>query len=358
VIAEKRCGFRLIHHLKARFFMKENFVRLVQLRHPEEGRRLAIVQEPSLLLIEQIRSAYELVLQCLDKGVDLSSMINSLKTDTSIDYDPVYNNESSWRLLPSFDHPFNAMECMISGTGLTHKNSALNRQVMHQVTEDKLTPSMQIYQWGLESGRAEDGKAGVQPEWFYKGTGNCLRAHGEVLELPSFGDDGGEEPEVAGVYVIDKSGQPWRVGFTTGNEFSDHIMERKNYLYLAHSKLRNCAIGPELVINADFTRLEGEVSITRNGSLVWSKRIISGESNMSHSLKNLEHHHFKYPAHRIPGHVHIHFFGADAFSFGENIGLETGDEMQVEWKDMGRALKNEFIQAPKAQELVTVKPLI
>ncbi len=37
-------------------------------------------------------------------------------------------------LLPSFDHPQNQAACIVSGTGLTHKNSALNRQMMHQAT--------------------------------------------------------------------------------------------------------------------------------------------------------------------------------------------------------------------------------
>jgi hypothetical protein len=31
---------------------------------------------------------------------------------------------------------------------------------------------------------------------------------------------------------------PRRVGFALGNEFSDHTLEKKNYLYLAHSKGR------------------------------------------------------------------------------------------------------------------------
>ena len=48
--------------------------------------------------------------------------------------------------------------------------------------------------------------------------------------------------------MISDDGVPFRVGYALGNEFSDHIMERQNYLYLAHSKLRNCSFGPELLI--------------------------------------------------------------------------------------------------------------
>ena len=61
---------------------------------------------------------------------------------------------------------------------------------------------------------------------------------------------------------------------------------------------------------------------------------------MCHSLANLEYHHFKYEPHRRVGDVHIHFFGADAFSFGEGFALNDGDVMVVEWKGFGRALRN------------------
>src|SRR5207244_12831064 len=38
---------------------------------------------------------------------------------------------------------------------------------------------------------------------------------------------------------------------------------------------------------------------------------------------NMEHHHFKFDSHKRPGDVHVHFFGADAFSFGEGIRLNA-----------------------------------
>src|SRR5438874_9707152 len=99
-----------------------------------------------------------------------------------------------------------------------------------------LTDSMRMYQSGLEGGRPKPGKIGVSPEWFYKGCGTILRAHGEPLDVPSFALDGGDEAEVAGVYYVDATGTPRRVGLTVANEFSDHLFEEKSYLYLAHSK--------------------------------------------------------------------------------------------------------------------------
>ena len=158
---------------------------------------------------------------------------------------------------------------------------------------------------------------GAQPEWFYKGNGYILRGHNDTLHVPPYADDGGDEAEIAGCYVIDWSGAPRRVGLAMGNEFSDHVMERKNYLYLAPSKLRQCAIGPELVIDPEFQNIKGIARIERDGQEIWRKELATGEDNMCHSLANMEHHHFKYSAHRQPGDTHVHFFGAGAFSFGQ-----------------------------------------
>jgi hypothetical protein len=177
------------------------------------------------------------------------------------------------------------------------------------------------------------------------------------LSIPGFADDGGEEPEIAGVYLIGQDGLPVRIGFTQGNEFSDHEFERRNYLYLAASKLRTCAIGPELVIGSGFDSVPGVVSIEREGSPIWSSSICTGEQRMSHSVANLEHHHFKFDAHCRPGDIHIHFFGADAFSFGEGIRLEDGDVMQVHFEGFGRPLLNPLCKAAEPNLPVQVRIL-
>ena len=135
-------------------------------------------------------------------------------------------------------------------------------------------------------------------------------------------------------------------------------MEKKNYLYLAPSKLRTCSIGPELTVGGvDFENIAGRVSIFRNGAAVWTKEIWTGQKNMSHTLANLEHHHFKYVAHRRPGDVHIHFFGADAFSFGEGVALEDGDVMEVSFPAFGRALRNPIRIAGGVEGAVVVRAL-
>ncbi|WPR77055.1 AraD1 family protein [Algoriphagus sp. NG3] len=320
----------------------ENKIRLVQLRHPSQGRRIALVQEPNLTLLSNTNSVYQLALQALDQNKKIKDLIMDNLSGEHLVYDSIYEGNSEWKLLPSFDHPDSPFACMVSGTGLTHHNSALNRQMMHggSDTEEKPTDSLKMYEMGVKGGSPVNGEVGVQPEWFYKGNGAVLRAHGETLTVPYFGNDGGEEPEIAGIYIIDRSGKPWRIGFTTGNEFSDHVMEKMNYLYLAPSKIRTCAIGPELVIDVDFESYSGEVSVSRASEPIWSSAINTGQKNMCHNLANLEFHHFKYDSHRIPLQAHVHFYGADAFSFGNKILLENGDSMSVVWNGMGRALVN------------------
>jgi hypothetical protein len=229
---------------------------------------------------------------------------------------------------------------------------------MHSGTQ-AVTDSTRMYLSGVDGGKPPHGAAGVSPEWFYKGCGTVLRAHNEPLDVPGFPDsgDGGEEPEIAGVYIIDPNGMPRRIGFTIGNEFSDHVFERKNYLYLAASKLRTCAIGPELLIGGEFHLIPGDVAVERDGRTLWSHAIKTGEDTMCHSLANIEHHHFKFDFHRRPGDLHIHFFGADAFSFGAGIHLQHGDMMQVRFEGMGRALRNPLRRLPQTTGAVAVKSM-
>src|SRR5579863_3072046 len=107
--------------------------------------------------------------------------------------------------------------------------------------------SMNIFQVIDHAGKLAHGRPGAQPEWFYKGDGSSIVAPEQPLTSPDFALNGGEEPELAGIYVIGPDGTPYRLGFALGNEFSDHVTERQNYLYLAHSKLRACGLGPELL---------------------------------------------------------------------------------------------------------------
>ncbi len=314
-------------------------MRLIQLKNTQES-KIALVEEPNLRFIDEFASVVSLAQYCLNEKCSLQNEVINHLSNTLIDYQSVYNGDSEWKILCPVTHE-NPRNIMVTGTGLTHKASAINRQKMNEAAANNLiNDSIKMYQLGVEGGKPEPGNIGVQPEWFYKGNGSVLKAHNEALLVPNYGNDGGEEPEIAAIYINDKHGMPYRIGFTTGNEFSDHVMEKKNYLYLAPSKIRTCSLGPELVIDESFRDLNGEVSIVRKNETIWKKFIKTGEENMAHNLENLEYHHFKYDNHRLPNDIHVHFFGTGAFSFGDGIKLEEGDLMTVKWEGMGRALIN------------------
>jgi hypothetical protein len=359
-------------------------MRLIQIRHVHGGRRTGVVSDGSIALLRGGESIYAFAQLALNGRASLSAVVESSVTQEALDYDAVYTGAADWRILPAMDHPGESARCLVSGTGLTHMASAKNRDTMHGSavgqTAERLeqtggaerasgawtgqearptapTDSMRMYQMGVEGGRPAAGEIGAAPEWFYKGSGMALRAHGEPLDIPPHAEDGGEEPEIAGVYVIDANGAPRRVGMAQGNEFSDHRFEKRNYLNLAASKLMTCAIGPELIVDPEFGSVAGEVSIERGGVAIWRKRIRSGDAAMSHSLANLEHHHFKHAGHRRPGDVHVHFFGADAFSFGEGVTLQDGDVMQVQFDGFGRALRNPLRVAGASRTLFAALPL-
>jgi hypothetical protein len=330
--------------------------RLVQIKKGTV-RRVAMVEEPHLRVLDGCNSVYELAKSAIKAGSKLSDLAQKRLTTERLQYDLVYSGRSEWQMLPPIDHPDEPSRCLVSGTGLTHLGSARDRQSMHAVGSSNMTDSMKMFHWGKEGGRPAPGRIGTPPEWFYKGTGTTLRAHGQPLEIPCYAEDGGEEAEIAGIYVIGPDGAPHRIGMAGGNEFSDHHFEKKNYLNLAGSKLRTCALGPELVLDPEFVSVAAEVKIDRDGIALWSGRFRTGEAEMCHSLQNLEHHHFKFEAHRRPGDLHVHFFGTDCLSFGAGIRLENGDVIQVAFEGFGRPLRNPVHVATSASTLIEVNSL-
>jgi hypothetical protein len=332
-------------------------MRLVQLK-AGDVRRVAVVEEPKLRLLRNFDSVYALAHAAIANRGNLTSLASDHLTDESVDYDQVYEGRAQWKLLAPIDHPQEIARCLVSGTGLTHLGSARDRASMHMAKEQELTDSMKMFRWGVEGGRPGDGEIGIAPEWFHKGYGSVVHAHGDPLVVPAYAEDGGEEAEIAVAYLIGPDGRPYRVGMAQGNEFSDHRFEKKNYLNLAGSKLRTCSIGPELVIAPDFRTVPGTVAITRSGKEFWSQPISSGEEEMSHSLRNLEHHHFKFELHRRPGDVHIHFLGAHSLSFGQGIELKDGDVMEIHFDGFGRPLRNPVAVIRKRDAAVEVVPLV
>ncbi|HTN61227.1 MAG TPA: AraD1 family protein, partial [Devosia sp.] len=238
--------------------------------------------------VNDATSVYDLTIAALARNIGIGALIAEKGLGATIDKAAIL---AEGRMLSPVDHPDPA-HLYVTGTGLTHLGSASTRDAMHKASgtklEGTLTDSMKMFQMGLEGGKPANGEKGVQPEWFYKGNGYTVVNPGHPIPSPSFAQDAGEEPEIAGIYVIDQNGQPRRLGFALANEFSDHVTERVNYLYLAHSKLRACAFGPELRVGDLPAHVEGMSRIRRDGQVIWEKPFLSGEANMSHTIANLE----------------------------------------------------------------------
>lgn len=324
---------------------------LVQFKDEQAQRRVGIYDAVSqqLLVVGGYDSTYALAQAAIASGRPLAELAALALDGKAFDYAPV---AAAGRLLPPLDHADPA-HCFVTGTGLTHLGSADTRDAMHQKiggAVDTLSDSMKMFRLGVEGGKPAHGAEGVQPEWFYKGDGSIVRAGEATLAMPAFSKDGGEEPEIAGLYVIGADGQPWRVGFALGNEFSDHVTERENYLYLAHSKLRPCAVGPALLVGELPAHVEGSSRVrAADGAVRWERPFVSGEDNMSHTVANLESHHFKYALFRRPGDVHIHFFGTATLSFADGIVVAPGERFEIDVAAFGPPLRNTLaVDAPAA----------
>jgi hypothetical protein len=312
-------------------------MRIVQFVDEERKRRVGIARDAETVdTLVGTWTVYALAQQAIQRRMTLCALLEQHDIARRMAYSALVDER---RLLLPLDHPDPA-HMLVTGTGLTHLGSADARDRMHKAQLETLTDSMKMFQLGLEGGKPAPGVVGVQSEWFYKGDGSWVVPPYGALISPSFALDGGEEPEIVGLYVIGPDSAPYRVGFALGNEFSDHVMERQNYLYLAHSKLRPSAFGPELLLGDLPKDIRGVSRVLRDGHVIWEKPFLSGEDNMSHTVANLEHHHFKYPQFRRPGDVHVHFYGTATLSFADGVRIEAGDEIEIEALEFGRPLRN------------------
>jgi hypothetical protein len=316
-------------------------MRLVQFVSATGRRRVGRVSQDDRMVeaLSGFASAYELARSAARRGTRLEALLGDAAVDERVELAELL---ADGRLLAPVDHPDSA-HCLVTGTGLTHLGSAQARDAMHEVTkqdESKLSDSMRMFRLGLEGGRTNGTLPGVAPEWFYKGDGSIVVPPGQPLSSPSFALDGGEEAEIAAIYLIDDAGRPCRLGYALGNEFSDHVLERQNYLYLAHSKLRPCSFGPELLIGDLPDHVQGKVSVLRSEERIWQAEWLSGEANMSHALANLEHHHFKYPLFRRPGDIHVHFLGAAVLSHSAGVKTAPNDVFEIRSPTFGVPLRN------------------
>ncbi len=328
-------------------------LRLLQHVGVDGTRSVIAASEAGAAFVTGVDSVRALAGRAIAAGSDLADAVAACGTGASVD---IAAELAAGRLTSPIDHGDPA-HLIMTGTGLTHLGSAEGRDKMHRAAADAATQtdSMRMFLEGVEGGKPADGVRGQQPEWFYKGDGSGLVAPGAALTMPAFAQDGGEEPELAGIYLIGPDGTPFRLGLCLANEFSDHVTERHNYLWLAHSKLRQASLGPELLVGTPPAHIEGMSRIHRDGEVLWEKPFLSGEANMSHSIANLEAHHFKYDLFRRPGDVHVHFFGTATLSFADGVATREGDVFEIEAAPFTLPLRNTLTKA--ALQPVVVKAL-
>jgi hypothetical protein len=141
---------------------------------------VAIVEGDVLRVVGPHITLYDFANHAIDNAIPLKDLLLGSVTETSLDYDAVYSGKSEWSLLPPFDHPTDPAHCLVTGTGLTHRKSADNRNAMHAsgAADAPLTDSMRMYRLGESGGRPAPGQIGTAPEWFWKGDGSILCGHG------------------------------------------------------------------------------------------------------------------------------------------------------------------------------------
>lgn len=327
------------------------YLRLLQHRSADGARSVILAEGDVAHFLPGVATTRELAQRAIAGGTTLAEAAKACGQGEAVD---ISAELAAGNLLAPIDHEDSA-HLLMTGTGLTHLGSAEGRDKMHQAAAsgEHVTDSMRMFLEGLEGGKPAAGTEGQQPEWFYKGDGQLLVGPGDALTMPEFAKDGGEEPELAGIYLIGEDGTAYRLGLALANEFSDHVTERHNYLWLAHSKLRQAALGPELLLGTPPEKLEGTSKIVRNGETIWEKPFLSGESNMSHTFANLEHHHFKYDLFRRPGDVHVHFFGTATLSFSDGITTQEGDIFEISASPFALPVSNPLARAAGSGEATT-----
>lgn len=273
-------------------------VHLVQLTHPDEGRRAALVYGGELHLLATYRSIYDFARAALETGWKLRDLLSADLSGIVLDYSEIHELGTPWRFLPAFDQPREPGRCLVSGL-------------------------------------ASEGPAAT---WQYQGSGDCLYGHGEPLPVSSV-SAAVRIPELAAAYVIGEGGVPRRLGVAAGIRGPRHS-----------------ALGPELMLETESPYVEGAARLLRGRDVIWSREFAT-EVPLMHALAAVEVDHFRHADHRRPGDTHIHFFGAKLFVTSDALVAGDGDEAIVELKGFGRALRSTVLAEQPAPVPVEALPL-
>ena len=174
-----------------------------------------------------------------------------------------------------------ASRLLVSGTGLTHLGSAKDRQAMHGVAESELTDSMKMFRWGVDGGRPAPGQVGHRTRVVLQGerVRSCAPTASRSSCLP-YGEDGGEEAEIAGVYIIDARRTPVAHRHVQRQRILRPSVREAELSQSGQLEASHVFARPGAGRRPDFESVAGKVAIERDGAIVWSKDIITGEANM------------------------------------------------------------------------------
>lgn len=316
-------------------------LRLLQFLRADGERAVGLVEAPDTVrVLAGCDSTYALVQQALAEKTPLAWLVKKRVSAERVDYDGLVERQA---VLVPFDHPDPA-HMLVSSSGLTHLGGERTRDHLRRALhagQTTLSDSLRLFKLGLEGGRPDgNGPPGVAPEWHFKGSGHSVVHPYRDFPVAAFAEDASEEPELAGLYLIGADRTPRRVGFALANELSDHVTERSNSGLVSHAKLGGSSFGPELLLNELPPSITGLSRIVRKGRSRWEKPFFTGEDNMSHSIGNIEFHHFKYDQFLVPGDVHVHYFGTATLSFAEGIKVDSACRFEISAPPFGRALVN------------------
>ena len=116
-------------------------------------RRVGLVDEPHVRLLEGFYSIYGLAQIAIEVPTKLSEVAHPRRPSDKLGCELIHTGGSEWQTLPAIDLPQVSACCLISGTGLTHIDSARGRQSMHVTVTEELTDSVKMFRWGVEGGR-------------------------------------------------------------------------------------------------------------------------------------------------------------------------------------------------------------
>ena len=190
--------------------------------------------------------------------------------------------------------------------------------------------SMQMFRMGVEGGKPARGQDRRAAGMVLQGRRQHHRAAGRAARrCPRSRSRAARKPRSSACTSSTTAARRAGSASCSATSSPTTATEEQNYLYAAHSKLRECSMGPELLVGDLPDSVRGLSRVLRDGETLWKGDFQSGEDHMSHSIANLEHHHFKYAMFRRPGFVHCHFFGAAVLSYAAGVRARARRRVQA-----------------------------